>query len=75
MRLLVLVVALGIRRFSWQPVATLASALLGGLLLITAETQAPNTFLMGWFVLIALAVLARSLTQVVIPWLQRLHSS
>jgi chlorobactene glucosyltransferase len=73
--LIVLVVALGVRRFSWQPVAALASALLGSLLLFTAETQAPNTFLMGWFLLIALAVLGRSLTQVVIPWLQRLHSS
>ena len=73
--LIVLLVALAIRRFSWQPVATLASALLGSLLLLTAETQAPNTLLMGWFLLIALAVVARSLTQVVIPWFQRLHSS
>ena len=73
--LIVLLIALGIRRFSWQPVAIASSALLGGLLLITAETQAPNTLLMGWFLLIALAVAARSLTQVVIPWLQRLHSS
>jgi chlorobactene glucosyltransferase len=73
--LIVLVVALAIRRFSWQPVAALASALLGSLLLLTTEAQSPNTLLMGWFLLIALAVAARSLTQVVIPWLQRLHSS
>lgn len=73
--LIVLVIALGVRRFSWQPVAALASALLGSLLLFTAETQAPNALLMGWFLLIALAVLGRSLTQVVIPWLQRLRSS
>jgi hypothetical protein len=37
--------------------------------------QAPDTLLMGWFLVIALAVLGRSLTQVVIPWLQRFHSS
>lgn len=72
---IVLVIALGVRWFTWQPVAALASALLGGLLLITAEMQAPDTLLMGWFLVIALAVLGRSLTQVVIPWLQRFHSS
>jgi chlorobactene glucosyltransferase len=71
----VLVIALCVRWFSWQVVAAAASALLGSVLLISADMRAPNEVLMGWFVLIALVVAGRSLTQVVIPWLQRVRSS
>jgi hypothetical protein len=53
----------------------MASALLGGILLFSAQMRTPNTLLMGWFVLIALAVASRSLVQVIIPWLQRVRSS
>jgi hypothetical protein len=37
--------------------------------------RAPNQILMGWFVLIALAVASHSFFQVIIPWLQRVRSS
>ncbi len=71
----VLVIALCVRWFSWPVVATMTSALLGGILFITAQMRAPNQTLMGWFVLIALAVVSRSFIQVIIPWLQRVRSS
>jgi ABC-type proline/glycine betaine transport system permease subunit len=64
-----------VRWFSWQIVATMASALLGGILFITAQMRAPNQLLTGWFVLIALAVASHSFFQVIIPWLQRVRSS
>ena len=73
--LCVLVIALCVRLFSWQVVATMSSALLGGFLFITAQMRAPNQILMGWFVLIALAVASHSFFQVIIPWLQRVRSS
>ena len=71
----ILVIALCVRWFPWHIVATMASALLGGVLLITAQMRAPNQLLMGWFVLIALAVASHSIFQVIIPWLQRVRSS
>ncbi len=52
----------------------MASALPGGILLIVAETRAPNQILLGWLVAITL-VASRSVVQVVIPWLQRFRSS
>jgi hypothetical protein len=70
----VLFIAICARWFPWQVVATMASMLPGGILLIVAETQAPNTILLGWLVVITL-VASRSVVQVVIPWLQRLRSS
>lgn len=70
----VLFIAICARWFPWQVVATMASVLPGGILLIVAETQAPNTILLGWLVVITL-VASRSVVQVVIPWLQRLRSS
>jgi chlorobactene glucosyltransferase len=71
----VVVIALCVRWFSWQIVATMASALLGGILFITAQMRAPNQLLTGWFVLIALAVASHSFFQVIIPWLHRVRSS
>jgi chlorobactene glucosyltransferase len=70
----VLFVAICARWFTWQIVATMASILPGIILFITAERYAPNTILLGWFVLIAL-VASRSVAHVVIPWLQRFRSS
>jgi hypothetical protein len=75
MLLTMVVIALCVRWFSWQIVATMASALLGGILFITAQMRTPNQILMGWFVLIALAVASHSFFQVIIPWLQRVRSS
>ena len=60
--------------FPWQAVSAMASALPGGLVLLTAETYTPNKILLGWFALIVLLV-SRSIAQMVIPWLQRLRSS
>lgn len=71
----VIIIALCVRWFSWQIVATMASALLGGILFITAQMRAPDQILMGWFVLIALAVASHSFFQVIIPWLHRVRSS
>ncbi|HKT38194.1 MAG TPA: hypothetical protein VJR48_07460, partial [Ktedonobacterales bacterium] len=71
----VLVIALCVRLFSWQVVATMTSALLGGFLFITVQMRAPNQILTAWFVFIALSVASHSLFQVIIPWLQRVRSS
>lgn len=73
--LCVLVIALCVRLFSWQVVATMTSALLGGFLFITVQMRAPNQILTAWFVFIALSVASHSLFQVIIPWLQRVRSS
>ncbi|HEY7342301.1 MAG TPA: glycosyltransferase [Ktedonobacterales bacterium] len=73
--LCVLVIALCVRLFSWQVVATMASALLGSILFITVQMRTPNQILTVWFVLIALAVASHSFFQVIIPWLQRVRSS
>jgi chlorobactene glucosyltransferase len=71
---IVLLIAICTRRFAWQIVSTMISVLPGVILLITAERYAPNTILLGWFVLTTL-VASRSVARVVIPWLQRFHSS
>jgi hypothetical protein len=71
----VVVIALCVRWFSWSIVATMASTLLGGILLITTQMRAPNQILTAWFVLIALAVTSHSFFQVIIPWLHRVRSS
>jgi hypothetical protein len=70
----VLIIALSTLRFPWQVTAAMASALLGGILLITAEMNMPNKILLGWFVLILL-VASRGVAQAVIPWFQRFRSS
>lgn len=71
---MVLIIALSALWFPWQVTAAMASALLGGILLITAEMNMPNKILLGWFVLILL-VASRSVAQAVIPWFQRFRSS
>jgi chlorobactene glucosyltransferase len=71
---IVVIIALSPLRFSWQVTAAMASALLGGILLVTAEMNMPNKILLGWFILILL-VASRSVAQVVIPWFQRFRSS
>jgi hypothetical protein len=71
---MVMVIALSTLWFHWQATAAMASAATGGILLITAEMDMPNKFLLGWFVLILL-VASRGVAQAVIPWFQRFRSS
>jgi chlorobactene glucosyltransferase len=69
----VLAIVIGARLFTVQAAAASASVLFGTILLVTAQVYAPNRLLLGWSALLALAV-ARSVVQIVIPWLQRLRS-
>jgi chlorobactene glucosyltransferase len=71
---MLIIIALSTLWFPWQVTAAMASALLGGILLITAEMNMPNKILLGWFVLILL-VASRGVAQAVIPWFQRFRSS
>jgi chlorobactene glucosyltransferase len=71
--LCLLATVIGARWSTVQVTAGTASVLLGIILLITAQVNAPNRLLLGWTALLALAV-ARSVAQTVIPWLQRLRS-
>jgi hypothetical protein len=69
-----LLVAASLRWGSWRTSVALASALTGGLLVVTATRLDPNLLLTAWSVVVALAA-SRPLAHAVGPWLQRLRSS
>jgi chlorobactene glucosyltransferase len=76
MVLALLLIGVSARIFPGRVVATIASALLGSVLLITAWTYASalDTILFVWVAGILL-VARRPMAQAVLPWLQRLRSS